>query len=92
MGLEKSQYAQKQSEDAVWGELREYLKGGKLPSKRLPKATLDQFALAGDLLYFVRQQTDGSLHYRLIVPQSFKNPGFTTFPRIIWPSRAKENH
>ncbi len=37
LGLDKSQYTQKQSEDAVWGELREYLKGGKLPSKRLPK-------------------------------------------------------
>ncbi len=72
LGLDKPQYVQKQSEDAVWGELREYLKGGKLPSKRLPKATLDQFVLADELLYFVREQTDGSLHYRLIVPQSLK--------------------
>ncbi len=46
LGLDKPQYVQRQSEDAVWGELMEYLKGGKVPSKRLPKATLDQFVLA----------------------------------------------
>ncbi len=62
LGLDKPQYVQRQSEDALWGELMEYLKGGKLPSKRLPKATLDQFVLADELLYYVREQTDGSLH------------------------------
>ncbi len=50
----------------------EYLKGGKVPSKRLPKATLDQFVLADELLYYVRKQADGSLHYSLIVPHGLR--------------------
>ncbi len=54
----------------MWEELAEYLKGRKLPAKRLPKTTLDQFALKDKLLYFVREKTDGSLHYSLIVPHS----------------------
>ncbi len=72
LGLDKPQYVQRQSEDAVWGELMEYLKGGKVPSKRLHKATLDQFILANELLYYVREQTDGSLHYSLIVPHGLR--------------------
>ncbi len=36
----------------------------------MPKTTLDQFALEEDLLYFVREKTDGSLHYSLIIPRS----------------------
>ncbi len=50
-------------------ELAEYLKGGKLPAKRLPNTTVDQFALEDLLLYFVREKTDGSLHYNLIIPR-----------------------
>ncbi len=57
----------------MWEELTEYLKGGKLPTKRLPKTTLDQLALEDGLLYFVREKTDGSLHYSLVVPHSLVN-------------------
>ncbi len=60
-------------EETVWEDLAEYLKGGKLPAKRLPKTTLDQFALEDGLLYFVREKADGSLHYSLIVPRSLVN-------------------
>ncbi len=59
LGLDKPKNIQKQREDAVWGELIEYLKGGKVTSKRLPKATLHQFVLANELLYYVREKTDG---------------------------------
>ncbi len=71
LGLDKPQYVQKQYEDAVWIELLEYLKGGKVPSKRLPKAILDQFVLTDELLYYVREKTDGSLH-SLIVPHGLR--------------------
>ncbi len=53
LGINKPQYVKKQSEGAVWGELMEYLKGGKVPSKRLSKPHLDQFVLADELLYYV---------------------------------------
>ncbi len=59
----------KQREDALWGELIEYLESCQVPCKRLPEATLDQFVLADELLCYVQGKTDGSLHYSLIVPQ-----------------------
>ncbi len=37
LGLDKLQYIQKQREDAVWGALIQYLKGGKVPSKKAPQ-------------------------------------------------------
>ncbi len=54
-GLDIPQYMLKQREDTVWKELIEYLKGGNVPCKRLPNATLDQFVSADELLYYVRE-------------------------------------
>ncbi len=56
----------------MFGELIECLKGGKVPGKRLPNVTLDRFVLADELLYYVREKTDGSLHYNLIVPHGLQ--------------------
>ncbi len=64
-----------QREETVWGELVTYLQGGRIPSKRPSKAILDHFALIEELLYFVRDKTDGSLHYSLIVPRRLTVPG-----------------
>ncbi len=38
--------------------------------RRLPKTTLDQFALIDELVYYVRHKTDGSLQYNIAVPKS----------------------
>ncbi len=73
LGLDRENFQARQKEESVWEELTEYLKGGKLPTKRLSKTTLDQFALEDGLLYFARGKTDGSLHYSLIVPRSLIN-------------------
>ncbi len=73
LGLDQKNIRARQKEESVWEELTEYLKGGKLPTKRLPKTTLDQFAHEDGLLYFEREKTDGSLHYSLIVPCSLIN-------------------
>ncbi len=62
LGLDQESFQARQKEEPVWEELTEYLKGGKLPTKHLPKTTLDQFALEDGLLYFVREKTDDSLH------------------------------
>ncbi len=40
LGLDKPQYVQKQREVAVWGELLEYLKGGKGQVKDSPRLFL----------------------------------------------------
>ncbi len=71
LGLDRETFQARQKEESVWEELTEYLKGGKLPTKRLSKTTLDQFALEDGL--FVREKTDGSLHCSLIVPRSLIN-------------------
>ncbi len=73
LGLDRETFQVRQKEESVWEELIEYLKWGKLSTKSLPKTTLDQFALEDGLLYFVREKTDGSLHYSLIVPRSLIN-------------------
>ncbi len=73
LGLDRENFQARQKKESVWEELTEYLKGGKLPTKRLPKTTLDQFALEDGLLYFVREKTNGSLHYSLIVTHSLVN-------------------
>ncbi len=56
LGLDKPEFMSKQREETVWGEVITYLQGGRIPSKRLPKATLDQFALVEKLLCFVREK------------------------------------
>ncbi len=38
--------------------------------RRLPKTTLDQFALIYELVYYVRHKTDGSLQYSIVVLKS----------------------
>ncbi len=70
LGLDKEAFQIKQREEPAWEELASYLEGGRLPTKRLPKTTLDQFALQDELLYFVREGTDGSLQFNIIVPRS----------------------
>ncbi len=49
LGLNKEAFQIKQREELVWEELMSYLEGGKVPTKRLPKTTLDQFALQDGL-------------------------------------------
>ncbi len=41
LGLDPENFQARQKEESVWEELTEYLKGGKLLTKRLPKTTLD---------------------------------------------------
>ncbi len=52
-GLDRENFQARQREESEWEELIGYLKGGKLPTKRLPETTLDQFVLEDGLLYFV---------------------------------------
>ena len=70
LGLNAQQFVERQREDAVWAELVDYLQGGKLPLRKLPKTTLQQFELVEELLYYVREKSDGSLHHSLVVPRS----------------------
>ncbi len=61
LGLDQTQFQERQREEPVWRELAEYLEGGRVPTKRLPKSTLDQVAQIDGILYFVKEKRDGSL-------------------------------
>ncbi len=54
----------------MWEELAEYLRGRRMVVRRLPKTTLDQFALIDDMVYYVRHKADGSLQYSIVIPKS----------------------
>ncbi len=57
----------------VWAELIEFLKGGQLPGRKLPKATLQQFEVVEELFYYVREKSDGNPHHSLVVPSGIIN-------------------
>lgn len=91
-GLDKQKFMVQQREETVWGELVSYLQGGKIPSKRLPMAILDQFALVEEMLYFVREKTDVSLHYSLIVPRRLTVQATQHAHELSGQLGQKENH
>lgn len=70
LGLNQEQFKERQREEPVWRELVEYLEGSKIPTKRLPKPTLDQFAQIDGVLYFVKERLDGNLQYNLVIPRT----------------------
>ena len=72
LGLSQSEFVEAQREDPQWKALAEYLEGGKVPTKIYPKTLLEQFVVEDKVLYHVREKTDGSLHYCLVVPQPLK--------------------
>lgn len=72
LGLSQSELVTAQREDPQWKELAEFLEGGKVPTKIYPKTVLEQFVVEEKILYYVKEKTDGSLHYCLVVPQSLK--------------------
>ncbi len=60
-------------EKTKWKALAEYLEGGNLPAKSYLKIIPHQFVVKDEILYYVKEKSDGSLHYCLVVPQSLKN-------------------
>ncbi len=68
LGLPQSEFVDAQREDPQWKALAEYLEGEKIPTKLYPKTVLEQFVVKDELLHYVREKTDGSLHYCLVVP------------------------
>ncbi len=50
----------------------EYLEGSSIPTKKYHKTILEQFTLKDEILYYVKEATDGSIQYTLVVPHSLK--------------------
>ena len=72
LGLTPQEVIQAQRKDPRWKELAEYLEGGKLPTKLYSKILLEQFEVQEEILYYVREKLDGSIHYCLVVPHELK--------------------
>ncbi len=45
-----------QREEPRWREIINYLEGGRIPSSKYPRATLDQFALEDGILYLCKKK------------------------------------
>ncbi len=52
--------------------MTEYLEGGSIPTKNYHKTILEQFTLKDEILYYVKEATDGSIQYTVVVPHSLK--------------------
>ncbi len=56
----------------------EYLEGGSIPTKKYHKTILEQFTLKDEILYYVKEATDGSIQYTLVVPHSLTESFITS--------------
>lgn len=70
LGLTLDQMKTQQREENKWKEMIEYLEGGSIPTKKYHKSLLHQFNLIDELLYYTKENIDGSIHYSLVVPKS----------------------
>ncbi len=68
LGKTKDKLVEVQRAEPRWNDMIEYLKGGRIPRARYPRATLDQFTLEDQLLYLCKQKGDGIILYLLVVP------------------------
>ncbi len=70
-GLTSEEFIKCQRE-VKWREMIEYLEGGSIPTKKYHKTILEQFTLKDEILYSVKEATDGSIQYTLVVHYSLK--------------------
>ncbi len=66
LGKSKEDIKGMQRAEQRWREMIEFI-GGRIPRSKYPRATLDQFSLEDDVLYFCKKQLDGTLLYLLVV-------------------------
>ncbi len=70
--LTSEEFIKCKGEEVKWREMIEYLEGGSIPTKKYHKTTLEQFTVKDGILYYVKEATDGSIQYPLVVPHSLK--------------------
>ncbi len=62
----------KEEKEVKWREMIEYLEGVAIPTTKYHKTILEQFTLKDEILYYVKEATDGSIQYTLVVPHGLK--------------------
>ncbi len=72
LGLTSEEFIKFQREEEKWREMIEYLERGSIPTKKYHKTILEQFTLKNEIIYYVKEATDGSIQYTLVVPHSLK--------------------
>ena len=69
LGLTKEVFSEEQRKDETWKELILYLRGGRVPGRKIPRTTLCQSEVLDDILYYVKTCKDSSLNYVLVIPR-----------------------
>lgn len=52
--------------------MAQYLEGGAIPTKNYHRSILQQFVVVYEILYYSREQLDGSIQCALVIPHSVK--------------------
>ncbi len=71
LGFTSEEFIKSQREEVKWREIIENLERGSIPTKKYHKTILEQFTLKDEILYYVKEATDGSIQYNLVVPSSW---------------------
>ncbi len=61
LGLTSAEFIKCQREEVKWRDMTEYLEGGSIPTKKYHKTILEQLTLKDEILYYVKEATDGSI-------------------------------
>ncbi len=68
LGKTREEMRTLQLTEARWEERIEYLEGGKVPHRKYPRSTLNQFAMWEQVLYYRITKSDGTVQFCLVVP------------------------
>ncbi len=72
LGKSKEEIKVMQRAETRWQEMAVFLKGGRIPISKYPRATLDQFALEEGILYLCKQKADSTVLFLLVVPSELR--------------------
>ena len=78
LGKSVEEFRNLQMGEERWRVLIEYLKGGPLPKKGYPRATLSQFTLYDDLLYYVTTLKTGAVLFNLVIPHILRKDALSS--------------
>lgn len=92
VGLDRQQIKTARRNEPAWKELTIYLEGERVPARRLPRATLDQFSLIHKILELRAPQgrRQSTLHFGSTSETCFTRSKDCT--RVSWTFRTKENN
>ncbi len=86
LGLTSEEFIKCQRKEVKWREMTEHLERGSIPTKKYHKTILEQFTLKDEILYYVKEATDGNKQYTLVVPHSLGGLGIRRLADVALPA------